>query len=184
MSVMSVLYLALPLLQHCAYVSLLSVGPCCVSQTIGLQGVGTCMINTNKSTVQTLEKYAFVGKKSSSFTIRICTQHLSRRVNTSIQRVGVWGERSHGSGVTETNCSVAGGPRNDPVGGFISATRANNTLFDPYIRTLTLWIIIQSIHTAGCCRLGAFETQEHTLPHSRRGQMDDTFVKRIIFKKP
>ena len=51
MRVMSVSYLALPLLQHCAYVSLLSVGPCCVSQTVGLQGVGTCMINTNKSTV-------------------------------------------------------------------------------------------------------------------------------------
>lgn len=80
-------------------------------------------------------------------------------------RLGVRGHM--GSGVTETNCSEAGG-------GFISATRANNARFDPYTRTPTPGIIIQSIHTAGCCRLGAIQgTQAHTLPHSRRGQMEE-----------
>ena len=48
-------------------------------------------------------------------------------------RLGVRGHM--GSGVTETNCSEAGGRCNDTAGGFISATRAFNTHFDPYIRT-------------------------------------------------
>lgn len=88
-------------------------------------------------------------KKSLLSTIRICSHLLSRRVNTSIDRVRS-GVRGHmGSGVTETNCSEEEEPCNDPVGGFISATRANNKHFDPYTRTPTPWIIIQSIHTAG-----------------------------------
>lgn len=106
-------------------------------------------------------------------TLRICPHHLSRRVNASIKRVRL-GVRGHmGSGVTETNCSKAGGPCKDPVGGFISATRANNARVDPYTRTPTPWIIIQSIHTAGCCRLGAIGAHKHTLPPSRRGQMEE-----------
>lgn len=62
----------------------------------------------------------------------------------SIERVRLWVKGHMGSGVTEANCSEAGGPCNDPAGGFISATRANNTHFDPYTRTPTPWTIIQS----------------------------------------
>lgn len=71
--------------------------------------------------------------------------------------------RGHmGSEVTEANCSEAGGPRNDPVGGLISAARANNSNSDPYARTPPLWTIIKCIHTAGCCRLGPTEAQKLT----------------------
>lgn len=151
MSVNGASYLALPLLQHCAHVSLLCVGPCCVSQTVGLQGVGTCMQHTQKYSFICIISYLFFFEKKRSLlsTIRICSHLLSRRVNTSIDRVRS-GVRGHmGSGVTETNCSEEEEPCNDPVGGFISATRANNKHFDPYTRTPTPWIIIQSIHTAG-----------------------------------
>lgn len=67
-----------------------------------------------------------------------------------------------GSEVTEANCSEAGGPRYDPVGGFISATRANSTNSEPYTRTPPPWTIVKFIHTAGWCRLGATETQKLT----------------------
>ena len=51
-------YLSLPLLQDCAHFSLLSIGPCHVPQTIGLQGVGTCMwVKTNT------QMYSALGNK-------------------------------------------------------------------------------------------------------------------------
>lgn len=71
--------------------------------------------------------------------------------------------RGHtGSGVTETNCSEEGGLCNDPVGGFISATRASNKHFDPYTRTPTPGFIIQSRHTAGYRSTHTFTQQEES----------------------
>lgn len=40
-------YLRLPFLQNCFHISLLSIGPSCMPQTIGQQGVGTCTQSTN-----------------------------------------------------------------------------------------------------------------------------------------
>lgn len=42
--------LGLPFLQNCFHISLLSVGLSCVSQTVGQQGVGTCMQHTSRHT--------------------------------------------------------------------------------------------------------------------------------------
>lgn len=42
--------LRLPFLQNCFHISLLSVGSSCVSQTVGQQGVGTCMRHTSRHT--------------------------------------------------------------------------------------------------------------------------------------
>lgn len=91
--------------------------------------------------------------------------------------------RGHmGSGVTEANCSEAGVPRSDSVGGFISATRANNTHSDPHTRTPTPWTVIQSIPIAGCCRLGVDEAQKHTHLHAAGSNGGKNFVKQTIFK--
>lgn len=160
--VRSASYFAFPLLQHRAHVSFLCIGPCCVSQTISLQGVGTCMHTTHTSIQFMHQKNTgiirvFLKKKSPLSTGRICSHNPSGRVNMSIDRLrsGVRGRT--GSGVSETHCSEGGGPCNDPVGGFISATRGSNNHFDPYTNTRIYYTIYTHcrflqrthFHTAG-----------------------------------
>lgn len=89
-----------------------------------------------------------------------------------------------GSEVTETNCSAATGPCNDPAGGFISATPVNSTRSDLYTRTKPPRTLIGSINTAGCCRLGAIElTHTYTSTLQEGAKARNNFVKQIMLKE-
>lgn len=105
-------------------------------------------------------------------TIRIYVHHPSRGANISIKRVRS-GVRGHmGSGVTETNCSEEDRMCNDPVGGCISGTCANNKHFDPYTRTSKTLIIIPTTHTLQIAAM-------HTLPNSRSQMKENIMLNRL-----